>query len=161
MKHIISGLITLGIFGIGMSSLHAANSIEGYWRSMDDRTGEPLSVIEFKKQANNTYTGTIVHRYKSVRGTQLDTCAKCPEPFKNKPLLGLQIIWNLESDPKKPNYYINGKLVEPKTGNIYSGRGNLTSDGRKLYMRGYMGVAMLGRTQVWLRIQDLEAEKNR
>ena len=153
--------ILLGLIQLTASTIIYANqSIEGYWRSMDDRTGEPLSIIEFKKAANGTYTGTIVHRYKTIRGVRLDTCAKCPEPFKDKPLLGLQIIWDLKNDPNKPNNYINGKLVEPRTGNIYNGRGNLTSDGRKLYMRGYMGVSMLGRTQVWLRINDFNAEIN-
>ena len=144
-----------------VSTAYASDSIEGYWRSMDDRSGEPLSVIEFKKQSNGTYTGTIVHRYKSTRGVTLDTCAKCPEPFKGKPLLGLQIIWGLKPDPSKPSSYIDGKLVEPKTGSIYNGRGHLTSDGRKLYMRGFLGVAALGRTQVWLRVNDLEAEQQR
>ena len=156
MKRIM-GVVGL-YFIIGFCSVYANDAIEGYWRSMDDRSGEPLSIIEFKKQSNGKYTGTIIHRYKSVRGTQLENCEKCPEPFKGKPLLGLQIIWDLEKDPNKPNNYIKGRLVEPRTGNIYNGRGNLASDGRKLYMRGYIGVSVLGRTQVWLRVNDLAAE---
>ena len=48
-------------FSIACASLTTfAASIEGYWKSIDDRTGEQLSIVEIKKKPDNTYTGTIV-----------------------------------------------------------------------------------------------------
>ncbi|WP_439709057.1 DUF2147 domain-containing protein [Acinetobacter junii] len=129
---------------------HAA-SLEGYWRTIDDKTGEQLSIIELKKKPDNTYTGTIVYRYPVPGGAVLTNCVKCPEPFKNKPILGLQIAWGLKEDPKKPNQYIDGRVLEPKTGNIYKGKAQLSADGKRMRMRGYMGISALGRTQVWIR----------
>ena len=124
---------------------------EGFWDSIDDRTGEQLSIIELKKKPDNTYTGTIVYRYPVPGGAVLTNCVKCPEPFKNKPILGLQIAWGLKEDPKKPNQYIDGRVLEPKTGNIYKGKAQLSADGKRMRMRGYMGISALGRTQVWIR----------
>jgi len=129
-----------------------AASIEGYWKSIDDRTGEQLSIVEIKKKPDNTYTGTIVYRYPVPGGSNvLTTCVKCPEPYKNKPILGLQIASGLKEDPKNPNHYIGGRILEPKTGNIYKGKAQLSADGKRLRMRGYMGISALGRTQVWIR----------
>lgn len=140
-------------FSIACASLTTfAASIEGYWKSIDDRTGEQLSIVEIKKKPDNTYTGTIVYRYPVPGGgSVLTNCVKCPEPFKNKPILGLQIASGLREDPKNPNHFIDGKILEPKTGNFYKGKAQLSADGKRLRMRGYKGVSALGRTVVWLR----------
>jgi uncharacterized protein (DUF2147 family) len=143
-----------GLMGMSLalcSLMTFAATPEGFWKSIDDRTGEQLSIIEVKKKPDNTYTGTIVYRYPVPGGAVLTNCVKCPEPFKNKPILGLQIAWGLKEDPKKPNQYIDGRVLEPKTGNIYKGKAQLSADGKRMRMRGYMGISALGRTQVWIR----------
>lgn len=144
-----------GIMGISFAlctTTTFAITPEGFWKSIDDRTGQQLSIVEIKKKPDNTYTGTIVYRYPVLGGgTLLTHCVKCPEPYKNKPILGLQIASDLKEDPKKPNHYIDGRILEPKTGNIYKGKAQLSPDGKRLRMRGYMGISALGRTQVWIR----------
>ena len=146
---LMKGLMSMSL---ALSSLMTfAATPEGFWKSIDDRTGEQLSIIELKKKPDNTYTGTIVYRYPVPGGAVLTNWVKCPEPFKNKPILGLQIAWGLKEDPKKPNQYIDGRVLEPKTGNIYKGKAQLSADGKRMRMRGYMGISALGRTQVWIR----------
>ncbi|ENW17331.1 hypothetical protein L313_0733 [Acinetobacter haemolyticus CIP 64.3 = MTCC 9819] len=144
-----------GVVGISLgllTTLTIASTPEGYWKSIDDRTGEQLSIVEVKKKTDGTYTGTIVYRYPVPGGgTLLTNCVKCPEPFKNKPILGLQIAWGLKQDLQNPNQYIDGRVLEPKTGNIYKGKAQLSADGKRMRMRGYMGISALGRTQVWIR----------
>ena len=42
--------------------------------------------------------------------------------------------------------------MEPTTsGRVYKGKALVTSDGKRLRMRGYMGISALGRTVVWIR----------
>ncbi len=41
--------------------------------------------------------------------------------------------------------------MDPANGKIYKGKGRISPDGRRLWMRGYIGISMLGRTEVWLR----------
>ena len=146
---LMKGLMSMSL---ALSSLMTfAATPEGFWKSIDDRTGEQLSIIELKKKPDNTYTGTIVYRYPVPGGAVLTNCVKCPEPFKNKPILGLQIAWGLKEDPKKPNQYIDARVLEPKTGNIYKGKAQLSADGKRMRLRGYIGISALGRTQVWIR----------
>ncbi len=84
-----------GIMGISLAVFSTdgfATTPERYWKSIDDRTGEQLSIVEVKKKPDGTYTGTIVYRYPVLGGGNILTnCVKCPEVFKNKPILGLQI----------------------------------------------------------------------
>lgn len=80
-----------GIMGISLAVFSTdgfATTPERYWKSIDDRTGEQLSIVEVKKKPDGTYTGTIVYRYPVLGGGNILTnCVKCPEPFKNKPIL--------------------------------------------------------------------------
>lgn len=55
------------------SILSYASSIEGYWRSIDDRTGEQLTIIEIRKAADNTYRGKIVYIYPNAQGGDRNT----------------------------------------------------------------------------------------
>ncbi len=128
-----------------------ASSIEGYWKSIDDRTGEQLSIVEIRKGTDGYYHGKIVYRYPNAHGIKLANCVKCPEPYTNHPILGLEILSKLKDNPENPDAYIDGRIMEPTSGRIYKGKALVTSDGKRLRMRGYMGISALGRTVVWLR----------
>ena len=146
--------IKKGIFGLVLSlaSVTAFSAtIEGFWHSIDDKTGEKLSIIEIRKDTNNEYNGTIVYRYPVPGAKALSHCTKCTGALKNKPILGMQLLTGFKDDPNKANAYIDGRIVEPKSGKQYKGKGNLSSDGKRLRMRGFVGISALGRTVVWIR----------
>jgi uncharacterized protein (DUF2147 family) len=47
--------------------------------------------------------------------------------------------------------YTGGRILDPDNGKLYRCRMVLTDDGSRLDIRGYIGVPMLGRSQIWLR----------
>ena len=47
-------------------------------------------------------------------------------------------------------------VIDPKTGKIYQGLGRVSENGRILYLRGYVGASLLGRTENWVRASDKE-----
>ena len=146
--------IRKGILGLVLSlaSVTAFSAtIEGFWHSIDDKTGEKLSIIEIRKDAKNKYNGTIVYRYPVPGAKALSHCTKCTGALKNKPILGMQLLTGFKDDPNKANAYIDGQVIEPKSGKIYKGKAVVTSDGKRLRLRGYMGISALGRTVVWIR----------
>ena len=146
--------IRKGILGLVLSlaSVTAfAASIEGYWKSIEERTGEQLSIVEIRKGNDGRYHGKIVYRYPNSHGIALTNCTKCPAPNTNKPILGLEILSGFREDPDKADAYIDGRVLEPTSGRIYKGKAVVTGEGKRLRMRGYMGVSALGRTVVWLR----------
>lgn len=143
-----------GIIGLSIAFLTAtasAASIEGYWKSIEERTGEQLSIVEIRKGDDGRFNGKIVYRYPNAHGIALTNCTKCPAPHTNKPLLGLEILSGFRQDPNNSNAYIDGTVLEATSGRIYKGKGVVSGEGKRLRMRGYMGVSVLGRTVVWIR----------
>ena len=49
------------------------------------------------------------------------------------------------------NNYTGGKIIDPLSGNIYSCKAKLSSNGKRLTLRGYVGISALGRSQTWIR----------
>ena len=141
-------IIKCVFLGIGLmlscSLMYAKSSLEGNWVTIDDKTGEKRAVVHlFVKQ--DTLYGTIEKVYAKPGDTGV--CKDCPGDFKDKPTLGLQFVWGLKE--KEKNSWDDGHILDPKSGKIYRAQMQVKSD--KLYVRGYVGIPMLGRTQIWER----------
>ena len=83
----------------------------------------------------------------------LTQCHNCPAPFTNKPIIGLTILQKMKVDPKDPNNYIGGEVLDPRGGKIYHGKARLNASGNRLTLRGYIGISMIGRSQTWIRME--------
>jgi uncharacterized protein (DUF2147 family) len=50
------------------------------------------------------------------------------------------------------NNYEKGRVIDPLAGKIYDAKVRLNANGKRLTLRGYMGVSALGRSQTWIRL---------
>ena len=126
----------------------AADVLDGtQWRTIDDKTGKARAVVEFKQQANGTLAATIKELLDPTAAT---VCSKCSGSLKGAPIVGLTIAYNLK--PTGIGKYEGGTILDPKTGSTYSLKGEMANGGKTLALRGYKGVAALGRNQSWQRV---------
>lgn len=128
--------------------LAIAASPEGIWTAIDDITGNKRAVVRFQIH-NNVLSATIESVYPQPGDTGV--CSNCPGDFKDKPTKGMKFIWGLTES--NPGNWEGGKILDAKSGKIYQVK--MTVKGDKLYVRGYVGVAMLGRTQIWVREKEV------
>ncbi|WP_130802406.1 DUF2147 domain-containing protein [Acinetobacter ihumii] len=133
----------------GFSSLVFAQDISGIWQNIDDKTGSPKGLIEIRQDANGAYIGKVIKITPRPGYTPKETCVNCPPPYTNKPILGMDVLTGLKHD--KDLDYKNGKIIDPLSGKIYSMKAKLSPNGKRLQLRGYVGVSALGRTQIWIR----------
>ena len=120
-------------------------SIEGTWKTIDDITHRPKALVKIQK-TGNTYSGTVVHLFPGA----MKICTKCLGKDKNRPILNLVVLKELKDMGN--NVYENGRLFDPKNGKTYSGSAQLLNN-NQLKLRGYIGIKLLGRSQIWQRVQ--------
>ena len=72
-----------------------------------------------------------------------------PDPkLRDKPIVGLEIMHGFTYSGKKR--WENGKIYDPENGKTYKCKMTLTSTNR-LEVRGFIGISLIGRTDVWTR----------
>lgn len=116
----------------------------GRWQVIDD-DGKPGGKVE-------TYLvdGKLFGRVTEPRSSHHpgDVCAKCSGDLKNQLIQGMVIMRNFKPDGED---WTGGTVVDPENGKEYKGK--IWAVGKdKLFMRGYVGISLLGRTQSWVRI---------
>ncbi|TXJ05546.1 MAG: DUF2147 domain-containing protein [Acinetobacter sp.] len=143
-KQLISALLLSA-----MTSFAFAEDITGVWQTIDDKTGAPKGQVEIRKDANGNYVGKIIKITPRVGYTPKEICVDCPAPYTNKQILGLDVLTGLKHS--SGNNYTGGRILDPNSGKVYSMKAKLSSNGKRLTLRGYVGVSALGRNQVWIR----------
>jgi len=149
-KTVLSVVAVLFLGCFLCSYAQSAASPIGYWRQWDDVTGRPHSVIQIWEKDSVLY-GKILKGYPDENGVlPPKNCLKCKGDFYNKPMIGMTILTGFTQS--SDNQWSGGQIMDPDSGKTYSCQLTLIEDGKKLKVRGYVGVTLLGRTQVWERI---------
>jgi uncharacterized protein (DUF2147 family) len=130
----------------------AANEdlLVGKWKTIDDQTGYSRADVEIRKKADGTYEGIIVETRSIPGSDKLGICTHCPGALKNKPFLGLPFIWDFKGTDN-PREFVNGKVLDPISGKVYKGKAKLNATGKRLTLRGYIGVSVIGRSVTWVK----------
>ncbi|MBE0424890.1 MAG: DUF2147 domain-containing protein [Lutibacter sp.] len=135
----------LPIFALIFAIVSHSQSITGKWKTTDDETGKERSIVEIYESEGKVYAKIVKLLEKSEENK---VCEKCKGANKNKPLKGLIVIDGLKKDRNEWN---GGRILDPKTGSEY--KCYITLEGpNKLKVRGYLGFALLGRTQYWHKV---------
>ena len=125
----------------------ASESPVGLWRTIDDKTGKEKSLVRIV-EANGELRATIEKLFREPHEEPNPNCDKCPGERKNKPVLGMMIMTGLK---KSGSEYDGGEILDPANGKTYRVKMWTAEGGKKLNVRGFIGVSLLGRTQVWVR----------
>ena len=129
---------------LAMAAVVQAQSPAGLWTTLDDATGQPSAIVELTLK-DETLRGTV--RKVFPQPGDLGRCSQCSGDFKDKPIVGLGFLWGLKD--RGQGIWLGGHILDPKTGQVY--RVKLKQEGNKLLVRAYYGLAILGRTQVWVK----------
>lgn len=126
-------------------TVSAQQQIVGQWKTIDDTTGEPRSIVEIYKKGNKLF-GKIMQILDEAERNKL--CVECNGSDHNKPIEGMVIIKELEKDG---NQYEDGTIMDPENGKVYRCKIWINEENPNvLNVRGY--IAFLYRTQKWIRV---------
>lgn len=142
-KGVVFGLVVFFAMAFNVQS----QTVLGKWKTIDDETGKPKSVVEIYEKAGKIY-GKVIEIFDVNKKNKV--CDECSGDDKNKPILGIIVIKGLRKDGKE---YNDGQILDPNNGKLYKCFITL-EENDKLKVRGFIGISLIGRTQYWYRIKN-------
>jgi uncharacterized protein (DUF2147 family) len=116
-------------------------AVRGYWR---EPSGAVLRIVRCGDRL-------CIEIASVSAGDHPDVDTHNPDPkLRGRALCGLRIGTGfIEKDAQHAE---GGRLYDPKTGRTY--RGSMTAQGDQLKLRGFVGIELFGRTEIWTRARQ-------
>lgn len=146
-------LLSVGVFFAVPASAQSNNTPVGLWKTIDDASGEAKSYVQIWKDGNGVLHGKIT---KLLGRDDADTvvCDVCTGSRKDQLVQGMKILSSFtQKKADDPTFWTDGKILDPGNGKEYSCNLIVQDGGKKLKVRGYVGLPAFGRTQYWYRMK--------
>jgi uncharacterized protein (DUF2147 family) len=137
----------------------ASDPAEGYWLSVDERTGKVTAGWEIYQEGGKLY-GKILSTADYEAGIKAEKCKESyrgfPFPGKVNQMVVVGTAWIFGLVQEQEGRWVNGNVIDPTDGNMYKCKITYhPADGNKftteaLEMRGEIGLG-IGRSQFWQR----------
>lgn len=124
----------------------------GYWKTIDDGSGEAKSIVQIWQTPDHKLYGKVVKLYQNPD----KLCSACQGQYHNQKILGMTVMQNFKQNEKTPAQWVDGEILDPKNGKTYHCNIHLTENNQKLNVRGYIGLPLFGRSQTWVRVIDID-----
>jgi uncharacterized protein (DUF2147 family) len=153
LKKIIAFFVFSAIAGI----CFAADPVEGYWLSIDEKTGAVTAGWHIYQERGMLF-GKIISMAEHPKDVRAE---KCKDSYSGVPISGrvsqmfvVGTPWIFGLSPDKPGAWNGGSIINPEDGNMYKCKITYRpADGKKfktdtLEVRGEIGLG-IGRSQYW------------
>ncbi|MBB3294769.1 Uncharacterized conserved protein, DUF2147 family [Mitsuaria sp. PDC51] len=151
MKPLFATAVALGLgLSANLALAQAATTPVGVWKTIDDETKQERSTVRIS-EVGGVLTGKIEKITDPTKQTA--KCDECADERKGQPILGLTILRNVKKNGNDAELWDGGDILDPGNGKVYRVRLRPIDGGKKLEVRGFVGMPLLGRTQTWIRVE--------
>lgn len=138
-------ILIFALIAFSLSGFSQVDKILGNWKTIDDEDGTAKSIVYIYKATNGKYYGKIETLFKNPD----KLCTECEGANKNKPILGMIIVNDLEL---KGDELVGSTILDPKNGKVYYCSMTYDAKTTDLKIRGSLDKrGWIGRTQTWVR----------
>ena len=134
-------------FLAGVASAADATSPVGLWKTIDDKSGQARGFVRLY-ESDGKFFAKIETSF--TPGDETRVCSACTDERKNQPIIGLVFMRDVKA---RGDEFVDGDILDSDTGAIYRCKFRLEDGGKRLVVRGFIGISLFGRSQTWYRAQ--------
>lgn len=121
----------------------------GLWKTYSDRTGAADGLVRIVEERGE-FVGRVEKVFSPPNESPNPLCEKCSGELRDRSVVGMTILRGVRH---AKDGYTEGTILDPDEGKDYRCTITLKEAGRRLEVRGFVGLPLLGRTQVWTRVE--------
>jgi uncharacterized protein (DUF2147 family) len=121
----------------------------GLWKTYSDRTGEAEGLVRIVEERGE-FVGRVEKVFSPPNDSPNPLCERCAGELRDQPVVGMAILRGVR---RGQDGYTEGTILDPDEGENYRCSLTLKEAGRLLEIRGFIGLSLFGRTQVWTRVE--------
>jgi uncharacterized protein (DUF2147 family) len=140
-------LIALALAAASGAVLAQATPV-GLWKTIDDDGKTEKSLVRIT-EVDGALGGKVEKIFDAAQAGEL--CGQCTDERRGQPVVGMTIIRGAKKGDD--GLWTGGDILDPNNGKVYKLHLRPVDGGKKLEVRGYVGLPLLGRTQTWVRAE--------
>lgn len=163
MKYAVSAITVNCIFFSSVMA-QASDEIKGYWYSADNASIVQIFKPKTKFQGQIIWLDEPLYAKGEKGAGKPKVDRENPDKKKRKvPIIGLGMLSGFTYD-KGDKAWNSGTIYDPEHGKTYKCEIRIEKDvrahsGKRLTVRGYIGLPVLGRTEIWYRVPEKDLLK--
>jgi len=144
---ILAALLAVAVDAFPALAAAETASIEGRWVTFDGDTSQKRAVIEIVR-VDRRATGWIVELFLKPGEDPDPVCENCSGEARGRRIRGLTIL-AVDADDSGASY--RGTVLDPEQGRSYRCVVTVLPGGMRLRLRGFIGLEIFGRDEIWAR----------
>jgi len=145
----MKNIVLLSLLSLASLTAMAQGSPVGLWKTIDDDTKMEKSLVRIT-DSGGVMSGKIEKIADPAKANSV--CEKCADERKDKPVMGMTILRGVKPSADAGTWE-GGDILDPNNGKVYKVRLKPVDGGKQMEVRGFVGMALLGRTQTWVRVE--------
>lgn len=145
----LKSVLAIAFLALAAVPAFAQDTPVGLWKTIDD-DGKTVKTLIKISESGGVLSGTIEKLLDPKAAT---VCTKCTDDRKDKSVVGMTIIRGIQRNAADATLWDGGEVLDPENGSTYRLRLRPADGGKRLEVRGFIGVPMIGRSQTWVRAE--------
>lgn len=144
--------IALGALGLmGLGPIFAADPLSpvGLWKTFASASGKPIALVRIS-ESGGRLTGRVEKLFRDPGQNPNPRCSRCDGAKRDQPIVGMEVLEQCRLDGRRG---IGGRILDAEEGKTYDCRIEVVEEGKRMKVRGYIGLPIIGKTYYWERVE--------